>query len=235
MSCSSGCTAAPVQPPPALSTRSPESVKKKQDVVVRYLLLVSLTQAGTGHAGVEPGMAGEINSCASVADGKAIQYHTQNLAIAKEVDDRAGEGKTYGNLGNAHDSLGDFCRAIKYITQDLEIAKEMGDRAGEGQANLGNERAPVAGGLFPGDQVQHAGPGDCQGGGRPGEGGEDVREPWELAPGAGGFLPGYQVNRQRLEIAKEVGDRAGEGGAYGDLNDSKPSPTSKHNMFWQHR
>jgi hypothetical protein len=48
-------------------------------------------------------------------------------------------------------------------------------------------------------------------------------------------LPGDQVNRQRLEIAKEVGDRAGEGGAYGDLNDSKPSPTSKHNMFWQHR
>ena len=30
-------------------------------------------------------------------------------------------------------------------------------------------------------------------------------------------MPGDQVNRQRLEIAKEVGDRAGEGSAYGNL------------------
>ncbi len=37
---------------------------------------------------------------------QAIKYHTQCLAIAKEVGDRAGEGKTYGNLGNAHQSLG---------------------------------------------------------------------------------------------------------------------------------
>ena len=53
---------------------------------------------------------------------------------------RAGEGKAYGNLGNAHESLGDFSQAIKYHTQDLESAKEVGDRAGEGRAygNLGN-------------------------------------------------------------------------------------------------
>ena len=48
--------------------------------------------------------------------------------------------KAYGNLGNAHESLGDFSQAIKYHTQHLEIAKEDGDRAGEGGAygNLGN-------------------------------------------------------------------------------------------------
>ena len=32
---------------------------------------------------------------------KAIEYHTQDLAIAKEVGDRAGEGRAYGNLGSA--------------------------------------------------------------------------------------------------------------------------------------
>jgi len=37
---------------------------------------------------------------------KAIAYHQQELAIAKEVGDRAGEGKAYGNLGNAHMSQG---------------------------------------------------------------------------------------------------------------------------------
>jgi tetratricopeptide (TPR) repeat protein len=65
---------------------------------------------------------------------KAIAYHTQDLEIAKEVGDRAGEGQTYGNLGNAHDSMG------AYTTRNLEIAREVGDRAGEGMAygGLGN-------------------------------------------------------------------------------------------------
>ncbi len=33
---------------------------------------------------------------------KAIAYHQQDLSIAKEVGDRAGEGKAYGNVGNEH-------------------------------------------------------------------------------------------------------------------------------------
>ena len=71
---------------------------------------------------------------------KAIEYHKQHLAIAKEVGDRAGEGNAYGNLGNAFESQGDFRQAIEYRTQHLVIAKEVGDRAGEGgvYGNLGN-------------------------------------------------------------------------------------------------
>ena len=90
--------------------------------------------------GVDPGMAGAIystlgNAHDSLGDfSQAIKYHTQDLEIAKEVGDRAGEGKTYANLGCAHQSLGDFSQAIKYHTQYLEIAKEVGDRAGEGGA-----------------------------------------------------------------------------------------------------
>jgi hypothetical protein len=30
---------------------------------------------------------------------KAIAHHAQDLAIAKEVGDRAGEGRAHGNLG----------------------------------------------------------------------------------------------------------------------------------------
>ena len=44
---------------------------------------------------------------------KAIECHTLDLAIAKEVGDRAGEGKTYGNLGNAYRSQGDFSNASR--------------------------------------------------------------------------------------------------------------------------
>ena len=59
--------------------------------------------------------------------------------MAKEVGDRAGEGRAYANLGCAYDSQGDYAKAIAYHTQDLAIAKEVGDRAGEGMAygNLG--------------------------------------------------------------------------------------------------
>ena len=32
---------------------------------------------------------------------KAIEYHEKHLKIAKEIGDRAGEGRAYGNLGNA--------------------------------------------------------------------------------------------------------------------------------------
>jgi len=55
------------------------------------------------------------------------------------VGDRAGEGGSYGNLGNAYHSLGDFRKAIEYHERHLKIAKEVGDRAGEGRsfANLG--------------------------------------------------------------------------------------------------
>ena len=71
---------------------------------------------------------------------KAIEYHEKRLKIAKEIGDRAGEGRAYGNLGNAYDSLGDYQKAIEYHEKHLKIAKEIGDRAGEGGAygNIGN-------------------------------------------------------------------------------------------------
>lgn len=71
---------------------------------------------------------------------KAIEHYELDLKIAKELGDRAGEGVSYGDLGNAYDSKGDFKTAIKYHELHLEIAKELGDRAGEGKSygNLGN-------------------------------------------------------------------------------------------------
>ena len=55
------------------------------------------------------------------------------------MGDRAGEGGAYANLGNAHDSLGDYDKDIEYHGRVLAITKEVGDRAGEGMAyaNLG--------------------------------------------------------------------------------------------------
>ena len=50
-----------------------------------------------------------------------------------------GEGRTYGNLGNAYESLGNYQKAIEYHEKRLKIAKTLDDRVGKGRAygNLG--------------------------------------------------------------------------------------------------
>ena len=81
---------------------------------------------------------------------KPLEHHTQHLAIAKEVGDRAGEGAAYGNLGIAYQSQGDFSKAIEHLALRLAIAKEVGDRAGEGQAyrSLGTCHMHLNGGAW---------------------------------------------------------------------------------------
>ena len=68
------------------------------------------------------------------------ECHKEHIKIAKEIDDRAGEGNAYGNLGNAYRSLGELEKAIEYHERRLKIAIEIGDRAGQGKAygNLAN-------------------------------------------------------------------------------------------------
>jgi len=60
--------------------------------------------------------------------------------IAKEIDDRRGEGNRLGNLGLAYKYLGQVEKAIDYYEKALVIAKEISDRRGEGKhlGNLGN-------------------------------------------------------------------------------------------------
>ena len=58
-----------------------------------------------------------------------IEYLEQQLSIAIEVGDRAGQGRAYNNLGNAYYCLSQFRQAIEYHKQCLSIAIEVGDRA----------------------------------------------------------------------------------------------------------
>jgi tetratricopeptide (TPR) repeat protein len=149
---------------------------------------------------------------------KAVEYHEKHLAIAKEVGDRAGEGKAYGNLGNAQTSLGAYAKAIKYHTQCLAIAKEVGDRAGEGRAyaSLGDAHKPLgdyakAIAYHEQDLVIAKEVGDRAGEGRAyGNLGFSYES-------QGDFGKAIEYHGQHLAIAKEVGDRAGEGRAYGNL------------------
>jgi hypothetical protein len=94
--------------------------------------------------------------------------------------------------------------SVARTSRCLAIAKEVGNRAGEGGAHggLGNAHDSL-GDFSPGDQVPHAAPGDCQGGGRQGGGGRGVREPRERARFAGGLFQGtvdFVVAQIRVQI-----------------------------------
>ena len=63
---------------------------------------------------------------------RAIDYHEQYLAIARELGDRRGEGCMPQQPGLMLQRLGQTARAIDYHEQALAISREVGDRRGEG-------------------------------------------------------------------------------------------------------
>ena len=162
------------------------------------------------------------NAYQRLADFKnALDYHKQDLSIAKEEGNKAREGRAYANLGNAYHGLGDFRIALEYHEQHLSIAKEVGDRAGVGRAygNLGNAYRCL------GDfrkaleyHEQHLSIAK-EVGDRAGEGGaySNLGNAYHCL---GDLRKAQEYHERHLSIAKEVGDRAGEGSAYGNLGNA---------------
>jgi hypothetical protein len=162
---------------------------------------------------------------------KAIKYHVQDLAVANEVGNRAAEGEAYGNLVGAYHSEGDYSKAIEYHVQDLAIAKEVGDRAGECEAygklviaydsEGGYSRAGRTGtsathmirfGTMPRPSSTTGRAWRLQRRRATGRGRANIREPRHRVLFVEGLFQGHGVpHGQNLAIAKEVGDRAGEG------------------------
>jgi tetratricopeptide (TPR) repeat protein len=63
---------------------------------------------------------------------RSIELFEEALAIAREIDDRAGEGRCLGNLGLVYYDLGQIERSIELFEEALTIAREIGDRWNEG-------------------------------------------------------------------------------------------------------
>ena len=134
------------------------------------------------------------------------------------MGDRAGEGSSYCNFGNAYYSLGDFKKAIEYHERHQKIIKEVGDRAGEGTsyANLGNAYYRL--GDFK-TAIEYHGRhlkivkevGD-----RAGEG-SSYGHLGNAYDSLGDFEKAIEYHERHLKIAKEVGDMAGEGRSYCNL------------------
>jgi len=66
-----------------------------------------------------------------------IRWREPALTSARQLKDRAAEGRHLGSLGSAYSQLCDYRRAIDYFQLDLAISREMHDRRSEGQT-LGN-------------------------------------------------------------------------------------------------
>ena len=56
---------------------------------------------------------------------KAIEYHTQHLAIEKEVGDRAGEAVAYWELGTCHMRLNEYVKAVAYFEAEHALATSL--------------------------------------------------------------------------------------------------------------
>jgi tetratricopeptide (TPR) repeat protein len=69
-----------------------------------------------------------------------VKWLSAALFSARQLKDRAAEGKHLGNLGVTYGYLAKFSQAKECFEQHLSITQEIGDRRGEGQAlgNLGN-------------------------------------------------------------------------------------------------
>ncbi|XP_070582112.1 G-protein-signaling modulator 2-like isoform X4 [Ptychodera flava] len=133
--------------------------------------------------------------------GKALEYHKHDLTLARTIGDRLGEAKASGNLGNTLKVLSKFDEAIVCCQRHLEISKELSDRVGEGRAlyNLGNVYHAKG---------KHAGRSGHQ---DPGDFPEDVKECLQKAT---------EFYEENLSIVKELGDKAAQGRACGNLGNT---------------
>ena len=128
---------------------------------------------------------------------------------------------SYGNLGIAYDSLGDFKKAIEYHERRLKIANEVGDKVGEGRAygNLGNSCHSLGDfkkaieyherDLKIAKEVRD----------RAGEG-RSYGNLGNAYDSLGDFKKAIEYHERDLKIAIDVEDRAGEGSSYGNLGNA---------------
>jgi tetratricopeptide (TPR) repeat protein len=143
------------------------------------------------------------------------------LTAARQLKDRASEGRHLGNLGYVYDDLGEYRRAIEFYEQRLAIAREIDDQRGERAAlvNLGNtyinlgearravefcEQALVIARALNERRYEGTALGTLG-----------------LAYSAlGETRRAVEVYEQRLTIAREVGDRRGEESVLGNLGNA---------------
>lgn len=127
-----------------------------------------------------------------------MHYHKLDLTLARSMEDKLGEAKSSGNLGNTLKVMGRFDEAAICCERHLTLARSLGDRLSEGRAlyNLGN--------------VYHA-KGKHMGQSDPGDFSDEVKE---------SLVKAVEYYQQNLSLMKELGDRGAQGRACGNLGNT---------------
>ncbi|MGI9108204.1 MAG: ATP-binding protein [Pyrinomonadaceae bacterium] len=150
-----------------------------------------------------------------------IRWHEAALSAARQLKDRAAEGRHLGNLGVAYAALGETRRAIEFHEQHRDIAREIGDRRGEGNAlgnlglayaDLGETRRAIE---FHEQRLDIA----REIGDRRGEG-NALGNLGVAYAALGETRRAIEFYEQHRDIAREIGDRRGEGNALGNLGNA---------------
>lgn len=59
---------------------------------------------------------------------RSLEYHKQDLTLARTLGDRLGEAKACGNIGSALKALGQFDESVACCRMQLDIAREISDK-----------------------------------------------------------------------------------------------------------
>jgi tetratricopeptide (TPR) repeat protein len=147
-----------------------------------------------------------------------ISWLEAALAAARQLKDRASEGRHLGNLGLAYADLGEARRTIEFHEQALLVSREIGDHRGEGQdlnnlgiayAALGETHRAIE---FFEQRLAIA----REIGDRYGEG--NVLGSLGIAyKNLGETRRAIEFHEQALLVSREIGDRRGEGQDLGNL------------------
>ncbi|HEV7889140.1 MAG TPA: tetratricopeptide repeat protein [Pyrinomonadaceae bacterium] len=147
-----------------------------------------------------------------------ISWFEVALAAARQLKDRAYEGRHLGNLGIAYAVLGELRRAVEFHEQALVVLREIGDRRGEGNVltNLGNAYRNL-------DEPRRAIEFNEQAliisqeiGDRRGEG-NVLGSLGNAYAVLGELRRAVEFHEQALVVLREIGDRYGEGITLGNL------------------
>jgi tetratricopeptide (TPR) repeat protein len=147
-----------------------------------------------------------------------ISWSEAALAAARQLKDRAAEGRHLGNLGIAYADLGETRRAIEFHEQALLISREIGDRRGEGAGlgNLGNAYGALGETRRAIEFYEQVLVISREIGDRRSEG-ATLGNLGNAYAALGEMRRGVEFYEQRLVIARQIGDRRGEGTALGNL------------------
>lgn len=149
---------------------------------------------------------------------EGIHWREVALTAARQLNDRAAEGRHLGSLGIAHKNLGDYRRAIEYHEKALVIDREIGDRRAEGQdwVNLGIAHYSLGDYRRAIEYYEQALVIDREIGDRRGEG-NALGNLGTAYADLGDYRRAIEYQEQRLAIARAMGDRQAEGQALGNL------------------